>query len=93
MLRYFNFLTLLTALEPGHQFCEGSTERRLASLHNRTGACAGFDLLYEQKFSEARQTFASWNSRNPEDPFGEVAVAASYLFEELYLQVLTSDFS
>jgi tetratricopeptide (TPR) repeat protein len=28
-----------------------------------------------------------------EDPFGEVAVAASYLFEELYLQgVLTSDF-
>ncbi len=54
---------------------------------------AGFDLLYEQKFAEARQTFASWESRNLEDPFGEVAVAATYLFEELYLQgVLTSDF-
>jgi hypothetical protein len=54
---------------------------------------AGFDLLYEQKFAEARQTFASWESRNLEDPFGEVAVAASYLFEELYLQgVLSSDF-
>jgi len=54
---------------------------------------AGFDLLYEQKFAEAREAFASWESRNPEDPFGEVAVAASYLFEELYLQgVLTSDF-
>ena len=54
---------------------------------------AGFDLLYEQKFAEARQTFVSWESRNLEDPFGEVAVAASYLFEELYFQgVLTSDF-
>src|SRR6202008_2270491 len=54
---------------------------------------AGFDLLYEQKFAEAREAFASWESRNPEDPFGEVAVAASYLFEELHLQgVLTSDF-
>jgi hypothetical protein len=40
-------------------------------------------LGYEQKFAEA---FASWESRNPEDPFGEMAVAASYLFEELYLQ-------
>jgi hypothetical protein len=53
----------------------------------------GFDFLYEQKFAEVREVFASWESRNPEDPFGEVAVAASYLFEELYLQgVLTSDF-
>jgi hypothetical protein len=38
---------------------------------------AGFDLLYEQKFAEARQIFANWESRNREDPFGEVAVAAS----------------
>src|SRR5258708_35084756 len=54
---------------------------------------AGFDLLYEQKFAEARDVFASWESCNSEDPFGEVAVAASYLFEELHLQgVLTSDF-
>ena len=54
---------------------------------------AGFDLLYEQKFAEARQVFTSWESRNLEDPFGEVAVAASYLFEELCDQgVLTSDF-
>ena len=54
---------------------------------------AGFDLLYEQKFAEAREAFANWQARNPEDPFGEMAVAASYLFEELYLQnVLTSDF-
>jgi len=53
----------------------------------------GFDLLYQQRFAEARETFADWESRNPEEPFGEVAVAASYLFEELYQQnVLTSDY-
>ena len=53
----------------------------------------GFNLLYQQKFTEAREAFSSWQSQNPEEPFGEVAVAASYLFEELYRQgVLTSDF-
>ena len=53
----------------------------------------GFDLLYEQKFTEAREVFAAWESRNPEEPLGHVSVAASYLFEELYGQgVLTSAF-
>jgi hypothetical protein len=54
---------------------------------------SGFRLLYAQNFPEAREKFADWESRNPEEPFGQVAVAASYLFEELYRQgVLTSDF-
>lgn len=54
---------------------------------------AGFRLLYEQKFSDARQAFTTWESNHPQEPFGEVAVAASYLFEELYRQnVLSSDF-
>ena len=54
---------------------------------------AGFNLLYQQKFTEARETFGDWRSHNPEEPFGEVALAASHLFEELYRQgVLTSDF-
>jgi hypothetical protein len=54
---------------------------------------SGFNLLYETKFTEARATFESWESRHQDEPFGEVAVAASYLFEELYRQnVLTSDF-
>jgi hypothetical protein len=53
----------------------------------------GFHLLYSQKFSEARDKFENWNSHNPEEPFGQVAIAASYLFEELYRQdVLSSDF-
>jgi hypothetical protein len=53
----------------------------------------GFHQLYAQNFSEARTIFANWESRHPDQPFGQVAVAASYLFEELYRQgVLTSDF-
>jgi tetratricopeptide (TPR) repeat protein len=54
---------------------------------------SGFRLLYAQNFPEAREKFADWESQNPDEPFGQVAVAASYLFEEFYRQgVLTSDF-
>jgi len=54
---------------------------------------AGFNLLYEQKFEEARAKFTDWCSHNPNDPFGPTAIAASYLFEEFYRQgVLTSEF-
>jgi hypothetical protein len=53
----------------------------------------GFHLLYVQKFPEAREKFSAWGMQHPEEPFGQVAVAASYLFEEFYRQdVLTSDF-
>ena len=54
---------------------------------------AGFNQLYEHKFPEARATFLDWQSHHKQEPFADVAVAASYLFEELYRQgVLTSDF-
>jgi hypothetical protein len=54
---------------------------------------SGFHSLYAQDFSEAREKFDSWESQHPDEPFGEVAIAASYLFEELYRQgVLSSDF-
>src|SRR5437899_29281 len=54
---------------------------------------SGFHSLYAQDFSEARQKFDTWESQHPEEPFGQVAIAASYLFEELYRQgVLSSDF-
>jgi hypothetical protein len=53
----------------------------------------GFRLLYELKFTEARRLFTEWNSNHPDDPLGEVSVAASFLFEEFYRQgVLTSEF-
>jgi hypothetical protein len=54
---------------------------------------SGFQLLYAQQFSDARDKFIAWESQHPDEPFGEVAIAASYLFEEFYRQgVLTSDF-
>jgi tetratricopeptide (TPR) repeat protein len=53
----------------------------------------GYQLLYEQKFPEARAVFVEWAEKNPTEPFGQVSIAASYLFEEFYLQrVLTSDY-
>jgi hypothetical protein len=53
----------------------------------------GYQLLYEQKFPEARAVFVEWAAKNPTEPFGQVSLAASYLFEEFYLQrVLTSDY-
>jgi hypothetical protein len=54
---------------------------------------SGFHSLYLQNFAEAREKFAAWESQHSDEPFGHVAIAASYLFEELYRQgVLSSDF-
>jgi hypothetical protein len=93
MLRCSKFLTLLLLLSPAIGFARGVPTGESPAFTPVPELSAGFDLLYEQKFSEARQIFANWESRNREDPFGGVAVAASYLFEELYLQgVLTSEF-
>lgn len=53
----------------------------------------GYHLLYEQKFPEAREIFQKWADENPTEPFGQVSLSASYLFEEFFLQrVLTSDY-
>src|ERR1700689_958235 len=47
---------------------------------------AGFVQLYTQKYRQARETFSEWESKHPQEPFGEVAIAASYLYEEFYRQ-------
>jgi tetratricopeptide (TPR) repeat protein len=53
----------------------------------------GYNLLYEQKFPEARDVFKKWSEQNPSEPFGQVSLAASHLFEEFYAQhVLTSEY-
>jgi len=53
----------------------------------------GYRLLYEQKFPQAREVFEKWINQNPTEPFGQVSLAATYLFEEFFLQnVLTSDY-
>ena len=71
-----------------------STDDRLSPAFTSVPElAAGFRSLYAQNFAEAREKFDNWESQHPEEPFGEVAVAASYLFEELFRQgVLSSDF-
>src|SRR5437762_9049482 len=93
MPRHSYFLALLLLLSPTVNSARETPELGSPAFTTVRELSAGFDLLYEQKFAEAREAFANWESRNPDDPFGAVAVAASYLFEELYVQgVLTSDF-
>jgi hypothetical protein len=54
---------------------------------------AGFNNLYKLKFDEARTEFSAYELTHPDDPVGEAAQAASYLFEEFNAQgVLTSEF-
>src|SRR5260370_3269270 len=65
---------------------------KLAPVGAAPETAAGFHLLYEVKFPEARAKFASWEKLDPEDPLGSVSEAAGYLFEEFYQQgVLSSD--
>src|SRR4029077_3273125 len=53
----------------------------------------GFNNLYKLKFDEARTEFSAYELAHPDDPVGEAAQAASYLFEEFNAQgVLTSEF-
>ena len=54
---------------------------------------AGFRLLYELNFGEARTHFEARQRSHPDDPLGSASEAASYLFEECYRQgILTSEF-
>jgi tetratricopeptide (TPR) repeat protein len=54
---------------------------------------AGFNLLYELKFSDAHAVFVGWESKHPGEALGPAAEAAQVLFQEFDRQgVLTSDF-
>jgi hypothetical protein len=54
---------------------------------------AGFRLLYQLKFDQAREGFAKWERERPSEPLGPALDAASALFEEFYRKgVLTSEF-
>src|SRR3981189_1717817 len=76
-----------TCLASSHQDGDSPAFKTIPEL------ASGFHSLYAQNFSEARENFDNWESQHPEEPFGQVALAASYLFEELYRQnVLSSDF-
>ncbi len=83
-------LLLLSAVIGG---ARPETEARSPAFTKVPELASGFHLLYTQNFAEGRKKFADWESQHPDEPFGQVAVAASYLFEELYRQgVLSSDF-
>ena len=93
MLRRSYFLALFLVLSPAASLARETPHASSPAFGLVPELGAGFDLLYEQKFGEARKVFASWESRNPDEPFGQVAIAASFLYEELNAQgVLTSDF-
>jgi tetratricopeptide (TPR) repeat protein len=80
---------LLTAASPAR----AQTVEETPAFSSVPELMSGFQLLYIQKFPEARAQFTAWESQHPGETFGEVCVAASYLFEEFYRQgVLTSDF-
>ena len=87
------FVLLAPAVRAAQEPAAESTPGSTPAFYPVPELMTGFNLLYQQKFTEARETFDDWKARNPEEPFGEIALAASYLFEELYRQgVLTSDF-
>jgi tetratricopeptide (TPR) repeat protein len=93
LLRHSYILALLLLLNPIVNFARDTPGVQSPAFTTVPELSAGFDLLYRQRFAEAREAFASWESRNPQEPFGQVAIAAGYLFEELSRQgVLTSDF-
>jgi hypothetical protein len=53
----------------------------------------GYRALYEQDFPSARAKFAEWSAAHPEEAFGQVSLAAGYLFDEFNRHgVLTSEF-
>ena len=68
-------------------------ELRQTVVMNGSELDAGYHLLYELKFEEARAQFAIWQASHPQDPLASASDAAAYLFQECYRQgVLTSEF-
>ena len=97
MRRFFGIATLVllatVAVAAAQATDEPSRPAASPGLSQVPELSDGFTLLYTQHFPEARMTFSTWADSHPAEPFPEAAIAASYLFEELYRQgVLTSDF-
>ncbi len=82
MLRRSYFIARLLLLSPVIGFAREAPSVDSPAFTTVPELSAGFDLLYQQKFAEAREAFANWKSRNPEDPF-EVAGAGAKAEGEL----------
>jgi len=61
----FLFSDVRTAVRPGLGFSPEATDVNCAALTTVPALIAGFDLLYEEKFAEARQAFVNWESQVP----------------------------
>lgn len=86
-------LLLAMALAAAAQTGQAGKPDDQPAFHAVPALTAGFHLLYEQKFPQAREVFLGWEDQHPAEPFGHIAVAASFLFEEFYRQgVLSSEF-
>jgi hypothetical protein len=87
-------LLLAAFLGPGCLAAQASADAALGPAFSSDPELEkGFQLLYQQQFPEARVVLEKWVQEHPSEPFGQVSLAASYLFEEFFLQhVLTSDY-
>ena len=66
---------------------------RASSAQAQSQLDVGFHKMYELKFDDARAEFSNYLHDHPDDPLGQVAIAASYLFEEFNIKgVFTSAF-
>jgi hypothetical protein len=93
MQKYALAIAALILFLPGVAQARNAPDDPIASFTDVPELKAAYRLLYEQKFPEGREKFAAWAAQNPENPFGQVSLAASYLFEEFNFQgVLTSEF-
>jgi hypothetical protein len=93
MQKHTLLLAVLLFFLPGSVQAATTADDPIPSFSDVPELTAGYRLLYEQKFPEGREKFSAWEAQNPENPFGQVSLAASYLFEEFNFQgVLTSEF-
>lgn len=88
-----SILVIATGMPAEEQDSHGNAPRLTAGMLNDPELNAGFHLLYELKFDEARERFTKWEEKHPAQPVGPALEAASSLFEEFYRKgVLTSEF-
>jgi tetratricopeptide (TPR) repeat protein len=96
MRRFYTLLSVVTfvgMLSPVRSSAQAARKPDSPAFSSVPELEKGYRLMYQQKFPEAREVLMAWASENPTEPFGQVSVAASFLFEEFYLQqVLTSDY-
>src|SRR5579872_715408 len=72
------------APQDGPRNADDSGAKVTTSVMDDPGLRAGFQLLYQLKFDQARERFAHWQQERPAEPLGPALEAASDLFEEFY---------